>query len=282
MSNPFAHLVDEPAAGPREAVTELLDSAKRGYVPLRKSFVQWPSDHPTRPNQLALFVTGRQERALDALLLIHALEPVLEGSPLPLGTWARALSATKPCTSSAASAAFHTLSEWGLIVRGGTKAVPEVRPLMEDGSRQPWHRAGSDPGTVGKGYFVIPHDYWTTGLSAQLRLPGKAMLLIMLAETSKEPSFSMAVERAQEWYGVSERTAERGYVELSKAGLLRVHRQLVADARHPLGRRPVYHRALVTPFSTDARAALQKASRAPAQQASTGGASTPAKARGGR
>ena len=38
------------------------------------------------------------------------------------------------------------------------------------------------------------------------------MLLLSLAETQdpKRPSFAMAYERASEWYGVSERTAERG------------------------------------------------------------------------
>jgi hypothetical protein len=41
------------------------------------------------------------------------------------------------------------------------------------------------------------------------------MLLIMLAETQAltKTAFNMPVERAQEWYGISERTAERGYGE---------------------------------------------------------------------
>ena len=201
-------------------------------------------------------MTGRHERALDALLLIHALEPILGGSPLPLGTWARALSLASPCKPSGASSAFKTLEAMGLITRTTSGAHPLVMPLKEDGSGAAWMRPGSPGDTVEKGYFVIPHDYWTAGVSATLRMPGKAMLLIMLAETSNEPSFTMAVERAQGWYGISERTAERGYRELDKAGLLLTHIQKVPAPRHPLGMSQVYHRA-----------DLQRATRSQARRA---------------
>jgi hypothetical protein len=94
------------------------------------------------------------------------------------------------------------------------------------------------------------------------------MLLIILAETQdpRKPRFAMAVERAKEWYGLSERTAERGYGELSKAGVLLVRRAKVADARHPAGRRDVYWRALASPFGTDDRARLQAAARTAADK----------------
>ena len=260
-SDPFAHLVSENPAGPRETVDDLLASARREWFLLRKSFVQWPRENGDRPNMLAKFVRGRQERALDAFLLLHALRPILTGNPLPLATWGRALSLAKPCDAIGASRAFNYLHSMGLVDRQLGVSAPIIVPLLEDGSGLEWHRSGPSGSEVGKGYFAVPHAYWTGGFASTLKLPGKAMLLIMLAETGQNASFAMAVERASEWYGISERTAERGYNELSAAGLLLVHRQLVADARHPLGRREVYHRALVSPFSTEDRRRLQEESR---------------------
>jgi len=132
--------------------------------------------------------------------------------------------------------------------------------LLEDGTGAPWTK----PGVVdedGPGYFTLPHAYWTQGYVDRLTMPGKAMLLIMLAETHnpKKPTFVMPVERAHEWYGVSERTAERGYVELGREKLLLVRQIKVKDERHPAGRREIYHRALDKPFRTSDRARLQTA-----------------------
>ena len=72
----------------------------------------------------------------------------------------------------------------------------------------------------------------------------------------------MANERAKDFYGFSERTAERGYTELRQAGLLREKTILVPSARHPLGRREEWHRALTYPYSTDHRETLRKAAAA--------------------
>lgn len=120
----------------------------------------------------------------------------------------------------------------------------------------------------GPGFFTLPHEYWTDGYCDRLTLPGKAMLLILLAETQnpKTPAFRMAAARAPQWYGMSERTAERGYTELSREGVLLVKRVKVADPRHPAGRRDDYWRALAHPFSTPDRARLQKAATTAARQ----------------
>ncbi|MGW3805870.1 hypothetical protein [Micromonospora sp. NPDC005113] len=264
-NDPFDGLVDEqPADGPAVRA-QLLRDAKRGFAKLRKVFVQRPSGGE-RASVLAAMVRGRQERAVDALLLLHAVEPVLDNTPLTLRTWSKMLGSKKnPCTSATASRAFDALVERKLITRETRGKHVIVRPLMEDGSGLPWDRPGQDRSTVGKGYLTIPHDYWTTGLVDQLSLPGKAMFLIMLAETTQNPRFSMAVARAREWYGISERTAERGYKELREVEvadgepLLREHMQVVADPRSPTDLRQVWHRALSDPYSQAARAALQSA-----------------------
>jgi len=271
IEDPFAGLSDEPDPGPAGTLTDLLQGGRRDYVPLRKVFVQRPSTEAVRAAPLADLVKGRYHRALDALLLLHALQPVLPGTPLALKSWARILSTRTTCTPAAASGAFDTLVELQLATRSGPARRPTVEPLHEDASGGVWTR----PGMVeeeGPGYFVLPHAYWEGGLADTLNLPGKAMLLIILAETQnpKTPAFSMAVERAHAWYGLSERTAERGYSELSKAGVLLVRRTKVVDKHHPAGRRDVYWRALKSPYGTADRARLQqKAKTAISKRAAT-------------
>ena len=154
--------------------------------------------------------------------------------------------------------------------REGTGHSPTLRLLLEDGTNKPWFKPGSAPES-GPGYFVLPHDYWTSGFYSSLTMPGKAMLLVTLAETQnpKNPSFKMAYERAKEWYGLSERTAERGFGQLSRSGLLLTKVQKVADRNHPAGRRDEVWRALSAPFSTAHRQAIQAASATAAIGATT-------------
>jgi hypothetical protein len=258
-NDPFAGIDDEPDPGPAGTLAGLLGTALRGFVPLRKVFVQKPNTNADRASVLAALVHGRHQRPLDALLLLHALHPILSGSPLTLGTWARILSTRTRCTPAGVTKAFDTLADLRLVerVRGGS--VPVILPLLEDGSGTSWTRPGLT-GDAGPGYLTLPHEYWTSGYADQLTVPGKAMLLIMLAETQdpKKTAFSMPVERAHEWYGISERTAERGYGELHKAGVLLVKKTKVADPRHPAGRRDVFWRALSSPFSTDHRTLLRQ------------------------
>lgn len=64
-------------------------------------------------------------------------------------------------------------------------------------------------------------------------------------------------ELAQDWYGVSERTAERGYLELGRENLWLTRQQSMKSIKSPTGLKTVTWRALAGPYSTAARAALQ-------------------------
>jgi hypothetical protein len=260
--DPFAGLEDEVDPGPTGQLTALLASTKRGFTPYRKVLVQQPNTEEIRAAALAAFVTGRHHRPLDALLLAHALQPILPGTPLSRRTWARLMSTRKECSDATAEKTFQTLVDMKLIKVEGSPKAYEVTPLMENQSGDAWVKAGAVK-EEGPGYFTLPTAYWTMGLMDRLTLPGKALLLIALAETQDptKPRFAMAVERAPAYYGISERTAERGYNELHRAGLLLVKRQKVADPKHPAGRRDVYWRALASPFSTYDRASLQSESK---------------------
>lgn len=281
--DPFAGIVDDPELSPQEMLDAQLAAAKRGWFPLRKTFVQRPrgsAEQEHRPSArasvLSDMVRGRHQLPLDFYLTLHALHPVLDGTPLKLATWARLMSVDRAWTSTTVSRAVDTLVDLKLVRREGTGHSPALVLLREDGSGQPWTKPGSEAET-GPGYFVIPDDYFTTGLHARLRLPGKAMFLITLAETQQptKPAFKMAYERAMEWYGISERTAERGYGELSKEKLLLTKVQKVTDRNHPAGRREDTWRALASPYSTHDRQLIQ-AIAATAARASVVAAGTPA------
>ncbi len=260
--DPFEGLEDELPADAAFTRKELLGKAKRGFVRIRKDFVQ--RDTKPRPSVLAELVTGRKERALDMLLSVHALQPILEGSPLHIRTWARLLGDN--VTERAAHSALKVLEDMDLLELGGKRGTPEITLKRMNGDGTPWTKREDDD-QRGRGFFALPFDYWTQNTIDTLTLPGKAMLLVILRDTNDpngNQTFVMAHERAQEFYGFSERTAERGYTELRRAQLLREHRRLVPDARHPLGKREEWHRALVKPYSTDHRDALRVAARAAA------------------
>ncbi|SFR09993.1 hypothetical protein SAMN04488564_103288 [Lentzea waywayandensis] len=263
--DPFEGIEDLPEPSPAETRAALLKKAKRGFVPLRKEFVQKRRGERSgsRGSVLAEFITNRQRRALDALLLLHGLWPVVEDEPLDIRTWARLLSVSDSCTPNAASKAFAVLDEFGLVKREHEGRRTIVSPLIETGSGEPWVRAGENPDEGGPGFFVLPHDYWVSGLSDRLSLPGKAMLLVLLHDTQSPDArtFTVPLERMALYYGFSERTAERGYRELEKAGILLKRVQKIVDHRHPAGRREVHHRALASPFSTHDRMVLQGKTR---------------------
>jgi hypothetical protein len=256
--DPLAGIADEDASTAAGTRTELFTAARRNFVRIRKDFVQHPKN--PRPSVLADLVTARKERGLELLLTIHALQPILREAPLSLATWARLLDwPARRCTSRVIAAALHDLAGRELLQTSGSRLAPVLTLMRENGDASPWVEPGIDADR-GRGYFAIPFELWTSGLMGRLRLPGKAMLLIILKETQNPNgplTFTMPVERAPRWYGISERTAERGYLELRAQGLTVQKVQKIADATHPAGRREIYHRALLTPYSTDHREVLR-------------------------
>jgi DNA-binding transcriptional regulator YhcF (GntR family) len=262
---PFEGLVDDSPPTPEESRAALLKRAKRGFVPVRKEFVQKRRGATGEPrgSMLAKFVTSKQGRALDALLLVHGLYPVTRSEPLDTRAWARLLSAGTRCTPNAASKAFSVLEEMQLIRRELNGRQTFITPLSETGDGSEWTRAGEDKDEDGPGFFTIPHAYWIDGLAEKLTMPGKAMLLVLLHDTNspKTMTFTAPLDRMSEWYGISERTAERGYKELRAAGVLAEHDRKVVDHKHPAGRRLVRHRALRPPFDTFSRMSLQGKAR---------------------
>lgn len=261
MNDPFAGLEDQGPQTPAELRASLLRDARRGYTPLLKVFVQKPSESPTRHSLLGEMVTARQETALRLYLLSLALVPLAES--LPLWRWAELTNANPKlrCSHSQLRRAIHQLEERGLAKRTGAERIFGIAPLREDGSGDKYVRPGAGGADVGKGFFIIPDEAWTTGLIDNLRLPGLAMFLVCLHDTHQRPSFQVPLDKMSPWYGISERTAERGYKELEAQGVLRTHAQTLPARNTLSGTRTVTHRALVDPYSMDARRALQAQTR---------------------
>ena len=274
----FAEFVDEIPDTGEAARAEYLP--RRGYLVLRQVYVQHrqnPEQPVERPSTLGKMVGRREFRAILLYLLVLAAEPLLASNRrLPLRTIANMLATTtSPCTVRQARQAITALVKHDLVRVAEHGMTVELFPLLEDGSGTDWTPpTGEDDDPDLRNYMTVPHELFTDRMLDQLTLPGLAVLLVALKETSATAVFSVPVDRFPQWYGFSERTAERGYRELDQAGLVRVHRQLVRDSRMPRGVRAQYHRTLLGAFSTQSRRDAQARARAARRGAAAATAST--------
>jgi hypothetical protein len=190
------------------AVTQLVDKARgrSGFVPLRCAFLQLP---PGKPGPMASFVRRHDGRALDMLLMIHA---VTSSQPwdvrLEAGAWARLLFADADENrrrTAAVSKVIARLKSRSLVTtrRSGSR-MSRITKLCEDGSAEAYtlpygaNRFCSIP----IAFWTSPHAYYRT-----MPLSAKAVLLIALC---RGPNFQLPVEAANKWYGISQETLTGG------------------------------------------------------------------------
>lgn len=231
---------DDPARVPppvtrRSTVTALADRARRGFVPVRRTFVQKTASAKTRADgrsgPLATFVRTGDDRGLDALLLVlTAASRDPWNVSLAADVWARALgiSVTKP--SAAMSKVWRRLEDRKLITRSRSGRMADVTPLREDGSGADYTRP--DGKKVEDRFLKLDHAYWTDGWHETLTLPGKAMLLLALGE---KPGFELPYERAPEWYGLSADSVHRGFNDLLRHGLISYDREYRSEPLSAIG-----------------------------------------------
>ena len=203
-----------------EVLKAMLEGTGRGGVPVRGDFVQrkTPDKSGSRRGLLASFTTDA--RALDAYLLIHALasSKAPHTASYPAAVWARAAGLDTGATEASArqrwSKAVAKLVKLRLISasRAGRQSVYTL--LHESGNGEPYTR----PKSLSEGGWVtIPYTYWLDGYDDLLSLPEKVMLLISL---DQKQMFELPTARTQEWYGVPDTTASRGFSGLTKRGIL--------------------------------------------------------------
>jgi len=229
-------------AGPEDTLLDLLDATRRSRIPIRRSFTQLPGP-PKVPGPLSWFVTGRRALALDLWLLLHAgaaAAPWDVGRPAM--AWARMLDLPQNATSeSAISRNFTWLERRRLVRSERVKRIRKVYLLAEDGSGAEFTRATG----ARRGYFKLPYEYFTQRWHSEFALPGKATLLICLAQA---PTFTLPTERAGAWYGISPDSLQRGLDELRELGLIKVWTRAKKAPRSRLGYTVENHYALQGPF----------------------------------
>ena len=246
--------IDEEPASARETLEDLLTRTRRDAVPIRRSFIEISRGRESTPGPLAAFVTAKHPRALDLYLLLHsgaALAPW--DVTQPAMSWARMLDMPQTAASeTTVSRNWSWLEEQKLIRSERDRRVRKLYLLLEDGSGGPFEKATGK----NRGFFKLPYAYFTDRIHQQLKLPGKATLLICLAQNV---TFTLPTERAAEWYGISADTLERGLDELRGLGLIKSWSRTKKAPRSRYGYTTVAHYAMREPFArapADATAAV--------------------------
>ncbi|WP_337833006.1 hypothetical protein [Pseudonocardia sp. TMWB2A] len=249
-----------PPPPPRdESIHKVLAPTRRSIVPIRNGFVQLGHGKTTKPGPLASFVTGHDERGLDAYLLVHGIASAAapHTAVLHSGAWARLLgigdTATPTSAKAAVSKVMRRLEQRKLILRSRRKRASVLTLLREDGSGEEFKRAEGH--SRDDRWLQFPHSYWADNLHTKLELPGKAMLLIALSRPS---GFPMPEQKASEWYGLSSSTIGAGLRELVRAGILLRDQRWIENAKSEHGFTQDYRYTLVGDYSIEARKTAAK------------------------
>lgn len=199
-------------ATPDETLADLLERSGRANVPIRRTFLRRVNG---TPGPLATFVSGRRDLAFDLYLLLHAGASGGEWDVRqPAMSWARMLDIPQTGASETTVSRNWSWIEGQKLIRSERDhRVRKLSLLLEDGSGLPFERADGR----NRGFFKLPYVYFTQRIHQQLKLPGKAALLICLAQ---KMLFTLPTERAAKWYGISADTLERGLAELRKLDLV--------------------------------------------------------------
>ena len=224
-----------------ETLADLLDRSGRISVPIRRTFLQLPDK---RPGPLAAFVAGRRPLALDMWLLLHAGASGGEWDVRqPAMSWARMLDMPQTAASETTISRNWTWLELQRLIRTERDhRVRKVILLMEDGSGEAFERATGK----NRGFFKLPYQYFTDRIHLDLKLAGKAALLVSLAQ---QPTFTLPTERAAQWYGISADTLQRGLDELRQHELIKVWSRTKKAPRSRYGYTSENHYALQGPFA---------------------------------
>jgi hypothetical protein len=238
---------EDASATPDETLEYLAKRSGRRHIPLSRAFLRRPK--PRRPGPFQQFVTGRKTRAFDVYGLIHG---VASSEPydvaLPAMVYGRALALPETAsTETSVRNAISFLEEVKLVRTRRDGRLRRVTLLRDDGTGLPY------TGPVGgaHGYFRIPWEYYTERWNDQLKLPGRAALVIAL---SQGPAFTLPAEHAAKWYGISADTIARGFKELEDLGLLRKWQTSKRTPAARYGVAKVNHYALTGPFARSPKA----------------------------
>lgn len=226
---------NDTVATSHQTVDAIVESAKRGAIPVRHGFVQNKNRTAPRSGPLAAFVSNGDRTGLLLYLLVltkASSEPW--DVTLHSSVWARALGSPDPSSAAArgrVSKAWRRLAERNLVERNRRHRYAVITLLREDGSGAPYERPKQN-------FIQIPHELWTAGPDPQhrwhecLSLPALTFLLIALRNADE---FNLPAERGPDYHGISADTIMRGARELRQAGLLKVDKALITAPLAPSG-----------------------------------------------
>ena len=260
----FISAVDEiiESASPADTRAEMLQYTGRGYLQLRHVLVQLPQadEAGSRASMLARFVHERKHRALLLYLLLLTCWPWLQKEDVPLQSdvWIRALTACGAVTwtPSTLSRAWADLEKLGLVAKKREQRLVRAVPRRED-AREDYTAPAGRADRLHM-YFTLPGEFWTDEVVAKLSLPALAMLLVIAKETNAKAEFRMTYANAEEWFGISARTARTGLGDLERLGLAYQRAQVVKAGLSPTGQTVHMWYSLTGPFSYSERTALQR------------------------
>ncbi|MEW9532170.1 hypothetical protein [Microbispora sp. NPDC049125] len=243
--------IAEAPATAYETRAYFLDRSKRTFAPVRWSFVQQPRGSEVRRSVLSTFVRNGDRRGLLSYLFILGITSSQqeEGwvTTLDSRVWARCLGTTEDTSSPAAAlgAVGKVLGrlEDRKLIEAERKGRTDISVFLrrEDGSGATYTRPGkpdadleqeSEEERARDPYLQFPHDFWRSRTHDQIKLPGLAMLLVLMCEPAWT---SLPTARMPSWYGWSADTAERGFKELRELGLLSSRERIRKAPAAPLG-----------------------------------------------
>jgi len=247
MSEHLDILADEHAATSEETLEDLLSRTRRSRVPIRRTLLQ-TGGRDRAPGPLHFFVSERRERALDQYLLLHAGAAAKPWDVTqPAMTWARMMRMPAKATSEVAvSRNWRWLQDRQLVRIETSGRLRAIYLLSEDGSGLAYTRPRGPERGAEHGWFTLPYEYFRQRWDGELTLPGKATLLVCLAQA---PIFNLPTERAAGWYGISADTLQRGLDELRSLGLLQTWSRMKKAPRARYGVTSVNYYRLLGPFT---------------------------------
>jgi hypothetical protein len=249
-----------PNRPPRmDLLDAMLAGTQRAGVPIRRAFLQTVDYGPDDTRAASLSHLLRAPGALDAYLLIAALASSSEpyAAKYPAATWAQIAglleAAELPAGKAHWSRVVSKLVDEKLVARQRIGNDMNYVLLHESGDGLPYTR----PTTAAHGnWFSLPHAYWLEGYDQDMSLPEKVMLLIALDRTD---GFVMPSNRVARWYGVSEKTAERGFHGLVDRGILGVASKQAIEPKSPTGWKTVLSYTTLGQWSIESRNKAMKA-----------------------
>jgi hypothetical protein len=236
-------MTSPPAPTRKETLETIVQSAKRGAVPIRSTFVQ-QRDVAGQPAPGPLQVFAHRGR-FSALLQYLLARTWASGGEYELtyhpSVWIRAMGLPEDDSGRRTLRRnWELLRTLRLVATRRSGRLLTVTLLREDGSGEPYEH----PGKAGN-YFKLPHQFWLEGYDERLSLPETTLLLISL---TLGDWFWMPQERGAAWYGLSVSTMQRGLRGLVARGVLKREKHYKPAPLAPAGYTEQLHYCLQSPF----------------------------------